>query len=88
MIVASEGQLHTLTATGSINAMQTQITLGSSVSLAMAPARDKVYLADGSQANASVYRLDVESGHMVAVVPSKLYRAPTAVVSCYFSTPT
>lgn len=71
VIVASEGHLHTLTALGSINEMQTQMPLGASVSLAMAPAHDKLYLGDGNHPNASVFRLDVESGQMVPVVPSK-----------------
>lgn len=72
VMVASEGHLHTLTATGEMNEIQTPSPLGSSASIAMSPRRDKLYIGDSSHPNASILRLDIASGQMEPLVPSKL----------------
>lgn len=75
VIVASEGHLNTLTASGEVNEIPTTFPLGSSVSLAMSPRHDVLYLGDSSHSNASVLKLDVASGDVHPVVPSKFIKS-------------
>ncbi|XP_026293650.1 protein cueball [Frankliniella occidentalis] len=71
VIVASEGHLNTLTATGEIHEINTPTPVGSSVSVAMSPSRDKLYLSDSNHPNASLLSLDIASGKMEPLVPKQ-----------------